>query len=55
MARMTKEAGLPRAHVLNNLGIYLEDLRARAARGEPVRDRIRATEARIQNLKRRGA
>jgi hypothetical protein len=38
---------------MNNLVAYLKDLRARAARGEKVQDRIRAVEKRIKTLKRR--
>ena len=47
------EVGLPRVAIMNNLVAYLEDLRARAAQGEKVQDRIRATEKRIKALKRR--
>ena len=46
---------LPPEAAMNNLVAYLQDLRARAAQGEKVQDRIRATEKRIRSLKRRVA
>jgi len=46
---------VPREAVLNNLVEYLGDLRARAAKGEDLGDRISATEKRIKTLKRRVA
>jgi len=51
----TLDLGIPREHVLNNLVAHLGDLRARAAKGEKVQDRISATEKRIKSLNRRVA
>jgi len=44
---------VPREAVMNNLVAYLKDLRARAAKGEDLGDRIRAVEKRIGALRRR--